>query len=222
MVSKIDLNKKVFANYSVGEMNFLNNLKTPSDIQHFLNETKYNPDYVTCSPKRIIYSKTANCFEGALFAAAALRILGYQPLIVDLMAENDDDHVIAIFKQNNCYGAVAKSNTTVLRFREPVYRTVRELVMSYFDFYFNTLGEKSLRSYSAPVDLSRFDKYNWMTTDEDLEFIGDYLFTIKHYPILTKKMIKDLSIADKEVVDLCFSGSVEEGLFKPKKKKQDK
>lgn len=220
MSYKVNYNKKVFEKYSVGELSFLKNLKSPSGIQKFLNETKYNPDYITCSPKKIIYSRTANCFEGALFAAAALRVLGHKPLIVDFMAENDDDHVIAIFKQNNCYGAIAKSNTTVLRFREPVYRTIRELVMSYFDFYFNTLGEKSLRSYSIPVNLGRFDKYNWMTTDEDLEFIGDYLFTIKHYPILTKKMIRDLSEADKEVVNLCFTGSIDEGLFKPKKRKR--
>ena len=206
-------------NFSSDELNVLKNLRSPSGIQKFLNKTRYNPDYITCSPRKIIKSRTANCFEGALFAAAALRVLGHRPIIVDLIAENDDDHVIAVFKQNNCFGAIAKSNTTVLRFREPVYRTIRELVMSYFDFYFNTLGEKSLRSYSIPVDLSKFDKYNWMTTDEDLEFIGDYLFTIKHYPILTKKNIKQLSLADKEVVNLCFTGSIQEGLFKPRKKK---
>lgn len=211
--------KAVLKTFTANEIRFLEGLKSPAGIQHFLNGTDYNPDYVTCSPKKIINNRRANCFEGALFAAAALRVLGHKPVIVDLMADNDDDHVIAIFKQNDCFGAVAKSNTTVLRFREPVYRTLRELVMSYFDFYFNTLGEKSLRSYSVPVDLSRFDKFNWMTTDDDLEFIGDYLFRIKHYPLLTKKMIKDLSVADKEVVDLCFSGSVEEGLFKPDKKK---
>jgi hypothetical protein len=205
-------------NFSSDELNVLKNLRSPSGIQKFLNKTRYNPDYITCSPRKIIKSRTANCFEGALFAAAALRVLGHRPVIVDLIAENDDDHVIAVFKQNNCFGAIAKSNTTLLRFREPVYRTIRELVMSYFDFYFNTLGEKSLRSYSIPVDLSKFDKYNWMTTDEDLEFIGDYLFTIKHYPILTKKIIKQLSLADKEVVNLCFTGSIDEGLFKPKKK----
>ena len=206
-------------NFSSDELNVFKNLRSPSGIQKFLNKTRYNPDYITCSPRKIIKSRTANCFEGALFAAAALRVLGHRPIIVDLIAENDDDHVIAVFKQNNCFGAIAKSNTTVLRFREPVYRTIRELVMSYFDFYFNTLGEKSLRSYSIPVDLSKFDKYNWMTTDEDLEFIGDYLFTIKHYPILTKKIIKQLSLADKEVVNLCFTGSIQEGLFKPRKKK---
>jgi hypothetical protein len=192
--------------------------KSPFDIQLFLNGIKYNPDYITSSPRVILQKKTANCFEGALFAAAVLRMLGHKPLIVDLMAENDDDHVIAVFKQNNLYGAVAKSNTTTLRFREPVYRSIRELVMSYFDFYFNTLGDKSLRSYSNPVNLSRFDKFDWMTTDEDLEFIGDYLFTIKHNNILNAKLIGSLSPADKEVLEICFIGSVPEGLYKPKKK----
>lgn len=192
--------------------------KSPFDIQLFLNGIKYNPDYITSSPRVILNKKIANCFEGALFAAAVLRMLGNKPLIVDLMAENDDDHVIAVFKQNNLYGAVAKSNTTTLRFREPVYRSIRELVMSYFDFYFNTLGDKSLRSYSNPVNLSRFDKFDWMTTDEDLEFIGDYLFTIKHNNILNAKSIRSLSPADEDVLEICFIGSVPEGLFKPKKR----
>jgi hypothetical protein len=216
MNQKFIQSKNVF---SSKEKAFFKKFKSPMEIQKFLNQTKYNPDYITCSPKKIIYSNKANCFEGALFGAAALKMLGHKPIIVDLIAENDDDHVIALYKQNNCYGAIAKSNTTTLRFREPVYRSLRELVMSYFDFYFNTFGEKSLRSYSVPVNLSRFDKYSWMTTDEDLDFIGNYLFTIKHYTILTKKMIKALSIADKEIVNLCFTGSVPEGLFKPKKKK---
>ena len=163
-----------------------------------------------------MHNEMANCFEGALFAAAVLRMLGHKPLIVDLMAHNDDDHVIAIFKQNNLFGAVAKSNTTTLRFREPVYRSVRELVMSYFDFYFNTLGDKSLRSYSNPVNLSKFDKNNWMTTEKDLEFIGDYPFTIKHNIILDAKSIRNLSPADKEVLEICFIGSDPKGLFKPK------
>ena len=163
--------------------------------------------------------KQANCFEGALFAAAALRVLGFKPLIVDMMSENDDDHVIAVFKKENYFGAVAKSNTKLLRYREPVYRTLRELIMSYFDFYFNTLGEKSLRSYSNPVNLAKFDKYNWMTTDEDLEFIGDYLYKIQHHNVLNKQQIKFLNIADKDIVDLCFTDAIVKGLYKPKKKK---
>ena len=200
------------------EQKFFKQFKTPFDIQLYLNSVKYNPDYITYSPRMVMHRQMANCFEGALFAAAVLRMLGHKPLIVDFMAYNDDDHVIAVFKQNNLYGAVAKSNTTTLRFREPVYRSIRELVMSYFDFYINTLGDKSLRSYSNPVNLSMFDKFNWMTTDDDLEFIGDYLFTIKHNEILGAKSIKSLSPADKDVLEICFIGSDPNGLFKPKKK----
>jgi hypothetical protein len=200
------------------EQKFFKQFSSPFDIQLYLNSVKYNPDYVTKSPRMIMHRQMANCFEGALFAAAVLRMLGHKPLIVDFMAYNDDDHVIAVFKQNNLYGAVAKSNTTTLRFREPVYRSIRELVMSYFDFYINTLGDKSLRSYSNPVNLSMFDKFNWMTTDDDLEFIGDYLFTIKHNEILDARSIKSLSPADKDVLEICFIGSDPNGLFKPKKK----
>ncbi|MBI3122909.1 MAG: hypothetical protein HYZ10_00760 [Ignavibacteriales bacterium] len=203
--------------FAKDELKVFGSFKKPHDIQLFLNEIKYNPEYVTRSPKMVLKHKVANCFEGALFAAAALRMLGYKPMIVDMMAKNDDDHVIAIFKKNDLFGAVAKSNTTVLRFREPVYRTVRELVMSYFDFYFNTIGEKSLISYSSPVDLSKYDKVNWMTTENDLEFIGDHLFEIYHHEIFPKTS-RPLNYADKELVDLCFSGSVTEGLFVPKKK----
>jgi len=203
--------------FTIDELKVIAGFKKPHNIQLFLNDIKYNPEYVTRSPKMVLKHKVANCFEGALFAAAALRMLGYKPLIVDMMAKNDDDHVIAIFKKNGLLGAVAKSNTTVLRFREPVYRTVRELVMSYFDFYFNTLGEKSLISYSNPVDLAKFDKYNWMTIENDLEFMGDYLFEIHHNEIISKTS-RPLNYADKELVDLCFSGSITEGLFVPKKK----
>ncbi len=194
--------------------------KKPYDIQRYLNKINYNPDYVTRSPELVIKKNAANCFEGALFAAAALQTLGYKPLIVDLAADNDDDHVIAIFKQNNRYGAIAKSNTTTLRFREPVYRSLRELVMSYFDFYINTFGEKTLRSYSNPVNLSRFDKFNWAATSEDLGFIGDYLYTIKHHKLLKRKEIRMLNYADKEFVSVCFSNSLKEGLFKPVRRKK--
>jgi hypothetical protein len=205
--------------FSREEITLFGSFKKPVDIQSFLNETKYNSENVTRSPRYVIQKKVANCFEGAVFVAAALRYLGYKPLIVDMMAHNDDDHVIALFKQNGFYGAIAKSNTTTLKFREPVYRTLRELVMSYFDFYFNTLGEKTLRSYSNPVDLGKYDKYDWMTTENDLEFIGNDLFEIYHHQILNPKLKRNLSNADKELMDLCFTGSIPEGLFVPGKKK---
>ncbi|MBU2446068.1 MAG: hypothetical protein KJ666_10955 [Bacteroidetes bacterium] len=201
----------------IKEIQLFKKFKIPMDIQLFLNKLPYNPEYITKSPRRVLIDKTANCFEGALFAAAALRNLGYPPLIVDLMAHNDDDHVIAVYKKNGHWGAIAKSNFTTLRFRESVYRTIRELIISYFDFYFNTIGDKSLRSYSRPINLSRFDKFNWMTTDEDIEFIGDYLFKVKHINILTPQMTRNLSKADKDVLKAGMLGSVKEGLFKPKK-----
>lgn len=208
--------------FTKNEIALFKQFKNPYDIQVYLNNIRYNPEHRTNSPKLVIQKNAANCFEGALFAACALRMMGYKPMIVDMIAHNDDDHVIAVFKQNNFFGAVAKSNTTMLRFREPVYRTVRELVMSYFDFYFNTIGEKSLRSYSNPVNLSRFDKFNWMTTNENLDFIGDYLWGIYHNKILTQKLIRGLNPADKDIVNLCFAGSIDEGLYKPKIKKSKK
>lgn len=197
------------------ETKVFHRFRKPYDIQEFLNAIPYDPDSGTSSPGVVALEQKANCFEGSLFAAAALRLLGYKPLIVDMMAENDDDHVVALFKHGKYYGAVAKSNTTMLRYREPVYRSLRELVMSYFDFYFNIKGQKSLRSYSNPVDLSRFDERDWMTTAENLDYIGDYLYEVKHHEILSRKMIGSLSRADEDIVGLCFSGAVEDGVYKP-------
>ncbi|MBN2420426.1 MAG: hypothetical protein JXL81_13640 [Deltaproteobacteria bacterium] len=122
----------------------MSQFKHPYSIQEFLDEIDYNPDYASRSPRWVIRKRSAHCFEGALFAAAALEFIGYIPLIVDMKAYNDDDHVIAVFRENGHWGAVAKSNFTSLRYREPVYRSLREMIMTYFDFFFNTKGEKSL------------------------------------------------------------------------------
>jgi hypothetical protein len=190
--------------------------KEPYDIQLFLDRIPYNPVGECRSPRKVLADEKAHCFEGALFAAAMLRELGYKPLIVDMAAENDDDHVIAVFRQDNFWGSIAKSNTTALRYREPVYRTLRELIMSYFDFYFNTLGEKSLRSYSRPVNLARFDRTGWATSADDLEFIGDYLYGIPHIPIVEAAQIRQLKKAEPFLMDAVFMGADEEGLFKAK------
>lgn len=182
----------------------------------FLNRLTYNDQPTTMSPRRVMKERTAHCFEGAMFAAAALRFLGDPPLIVDLTAHNDDDHVIAVFRRNGFWGAIAKSNTTLLRFREPVYRSLRELVMSYFEMYFNTKGEKSLVSYSRPVNLSRFDRRSWMTAEVDLDYIGDHLFAVKHIKVMPDARRKQLSPADRDVVKACFLGSIPSGLYRPK------
>ena len=155
------------------EIKLLKTLNNPDKIQAFLDSIDYNPNYECRSPRWVMKKRSAHCFEGALFAAAALQFIGYKPLIVDMLAVNDDDHVIAVFKEDGHWGAVAKSNFTSLRFREPVYISLRELVMSYFDFFFNIYGVKSLRSYSLPFDLTMYEPLNWATTDEDLEYIGD-------------------------------------------------
>jgi hypothetical protein len=200
------------------EQKILKSLSDPDKIQSFLDGVAYNPVYECRSPRWVMKKKSAHCFEGALFAAAAMKFNGYKPLIVDLKAFNDDDHVIAVFREDGYWGAVGKSNFTSLRFREPVYRSLRELVMSYFDFYFNTDGDKSLRSYSLPLDLSVYDDRNWTTTDEDLEFIGDRLEQMHHYPVVNEKMIKNLKRASEIMLQAGMLGSNAAGLFKPLKK----
>jgi hypothetical protein len=185
------------------------------DEIRFLRSMK-DPDKIQRSPRWVIKKRSAHCFEGALFSAAALQFIGYQPLIVDMKSFNDDDHVIAVFKVDGHWGAVAKSNFTTLRFREPVYRSLRELVMSYFDFYFNIIGDKSLRSYSLPLDLSIYESRKWVTTDEDLEYIGDKLEKIRHYPVINNKMITNLKKASDTMLKAGMLGSNAEGLFKPK------
>ena len=197
------------------EIAFLKTMNDPDKIQGFLDSLDYNPVYECRSPRWVIKKRSAHCFEGALFAAAAMQFNGYKPLIVDLKAFNDDDHVITVFREDGYWGAVAKSNFTSLRFREPVYRSLRELVMSYFDFYFNLDGDKSLRSYSVPLDLTIYNQRQWNTTDEDLEYIGDKLEQIRHYPVINNKMISNLKKASDIMLQAGMLGSNPAGLFKP-------
>ncbi len=181
------------------ELRILNKLSTPQKIQDFLNRIPVNFEEhcETCfSPRMVLKYNKAHCMEGAMLAAAALRVHGYKPLVVDLTTSKEDyDHVVAVFKQNNHWGAISKTNHAVLRYREPVYKTIRELVMSYFHEYFLDNGKKTLRSYSLPVDLSRFDKKEWMTSEEDVWYVPEYLEKISHKKILPKKI--KLRKADK-------------------------
>ena len=190
-------------------------LDSPVRIQEFLDSIPYNSTKRTLSPLLVLKERMAHCMDGGMFAAAALRRLGYPPLIVDLTAENDDDHIIAVFREGKYWGAIAKSNTTVLRFREPVYRTLRELAMSYFDLYYNLNGQKTLRSYSRTIDLSKFDDRNWETTDEDLEYIGDHTYTVRHYPLITPSQARKLNDVPKYLYDAGFAGADINGLYKP-------
>jgi hypothetical protein len=182
--------------FTPAELRKLRSLKGPYGIQRFLDGMPYHLANTAWSPRRVLGDYTAHCFEGAMFAAAALRANGYPPLVIDLEAEHDTDHVVAVYRVNGHWGAIAKSNYTGCRYREPVYRSLRELAMSYFDVYFNLRRERSLRTFSRPVNLARFDRRSWMTTNEQLWFIAEYLFTIRHYRLLTPAMIKNLHRLD--------------------------
>jgi hypothetical protein len=186
--------------FTPSELRKLRSLKTPTGIQKFLDDLPYNLRYDARSPKKVLCDRVASCLDGGIFAAAALRVIGFPPLIFDLEAEQDTDHVVAIFKVRGRWGAVAKSNFTGCRYREPVYRTLRELAMSYFNIYFNLRGERTLRRYSRPVNLARFDYRQWMTTEEPVWFIAEYLCDIPHIALLTSAMEKDLTRVDRRTV----------------------
>lgn len=181
-------------------------LKNPAGVQKFLDEIPYNLGYTGRSPRKVLHERTASCFEGAVFAAAALRVLGFPPLIFDLEADRDTDHVVAIFKRRRHWGAVAKSNFAGCRYREPVYRSLRELAMSYFNIYFNLRFERTLRRYSRPVNLARFDRLNWMGTDKPVWFIAEHLCEIPHTSLLTHAMTKNLTRVDSRSVKAEMTG----------------
>ncbi len=185
--------------FTAAEQSAFRRLTTPEKIQRFLDDLAYNkePGGPTCrSPRSVLRDRTAHCMEGALFGAAALRMMGKPPLLLDFEAVRDDDHVLAIFQTRGHWGAVAKSNYSGLRYREPVYRTLRELAMSYFEHYYNLRREKTLRNYSRPVNLKRFDSMHWMTAEEDVWAIPEYLLEISHTPLLTPQVISRLGRVD--------------------------
>lgn len=198
------------------ERAFLAQLDAPWKIQQYLDSIPYNTDQQTRSSRRVMRDGRAHCLEGALFAAAALRFHGHPPLIMDLRAVDDDDHVIAIYRVRGLIGAIAKSNFSLLRFREPVYRNYRELALSYFESYYNILAERTLRAYSRPLDLSLLDDRNWMTTEEDLDWIGKRLDALRHYPLIDEITAQNLQPVDDLLYRAGLLSSDPTGLYKPK------
>jgi hypothetical protein len=194
----------------------LDGLTSPVRIQAFLDEIPYSPDDFYRCPLRVLRDRTAHCFDGALFAAATLRRIGFAPLVLDILSNGrDDEHLLALFKLDGCWGAVAKSNFVGLRYREPVYRSLRELVMSYFEQYYNVGGEKTLRGYTGPLNLKRFDRWDWMTSDAHLELIANRTEEIRRIMLLTEDMVGRLSPVDKRSYRAGLIGSDPRGLFKP-------
>jgi hypothetical protein len=201
--------------WTAPERALLRSLRSPDQIQAFLDGIPYSADPVYRSPRSVMRDRRAHCFDGALFATCALRMLGYPPLLVDLGAVRDDDHILALFERDGLLGAVAKSNFVGIRFREPVFRSVRELALSYFESYYNVDGEKTLRTYSVPLDLTAFDHLNWMREDGGLEPIAARLSSIRHHPLLTPTVERALALVDQRSYAAGLLGVNAAGLYRP-------
>lgn len=172
-------------------------LKTPARIQRFLDALPYQYANTAWSPQRALRERKGHCLEGALLAASALRLNGHPPLLMDLEAVHDDDHVVALYRERGLWGGVAKSNFAGLRFRAPVYRTLRELALSYFEHYYNLRGERTLRNYSGPVNLARLDGQQWMTSEKDVWCVPELLIAARHYPLFPDKVARTLPRLDR-------------------------
>jgi hypothetical protein len=201
--------------WSKDERALFKTLSSPERIQRYLDETPYSADPIYRSPRSVIRDRKAHCFDGALFAAAALGQIGYPPVIVELFAENDDCHLLALFRRHNHIGAVAKSNFVGLRYREPVYRTVRELALSYFEFFFNVDREKTLRGHYAPLDLTRLDRFDWRTADENLEEVANALGRQRMITLISREMAAAFSPVDGRSYTAGLMGSDAAGLYRP-------
>jgi hypothetical protein len=189
------------------ELAALRPLTTPGRIQAFVDALAYRAEDAPACPRRVLAERRAHCYDGALFAAAALRRIGHRPLLVDLQAVRDDDHVLAVFRERGCWGAVAKSNFSGLRFREPIHRSIRELALSYFDDYFNLRGERTLRRYSVPFDLARFDALGWTHRDDVLPGIAGHLDGARHHRLLTPAQERGLGRVDRRAMDSGMVGT---------------
>jgi len=197
------------------ERQILASLDSPAEVQAFLNSVPYSEDKFYRCPLRVLRERKAHCFDGALFAALALRRLGYPPLILELIPNaRDDDHLLALFKLKSHWGAVAQSNFTGLRYREPIFRSLHELVLSYFEDFFNDLGEKTLVGYRGPINLRGFDRLGWMESDAGLEQLAGNLERYRAKTILTGEMAAGLARVDERSLRAGLLGANPQGLFK--------
>lgn len=191
---------KLKAVLSPAERRMFARLNSPKKIQDYLDTLSINFEVkkgTYMSPRRVIREQTAHCFEGALFACAALAYHGKKPLLLDLQTiDRDEDHVVALFKSppagGGLWGAISKTNHPILRYRDPVYKTVRELAISYFHEYILDDGTKSLRRYSKPFDLSRYSPTKWVTEENDLHWLVDALNESQHFKIAPPKAMRKL------------------------------
>lgn len=198
------------------EQHLVDRLNSPERIQIFLDRLAYGEEIAYRSPLRVLRDRICQCFDGAVFGAAMLRRLGHAPLILNLLPNNrDDNHVLALYRQKGHWGAVAKSNFVGLRFREAVYRNLRELVMSYFELYYNVKREKTLRGYTRPLNLTSFDRDEWMIRDKTMNKIAERLDKLPRTALLTRQMVVRLSTVDKRSAQAGLLGANRAGLWTP-------
>lgn len=188
--------KKIRAILTPAEIRLFERLHSPTAIQNFLEGIPSNFELhgeTNCSPRSVLKNNSAHCFEGAVLAAAILAYHGEKPLLMDFAtAYDDEDHCVALFKKNGLWGAISKTNHAVLLYRDPVYNSPRELAMSYFHEYYMRDGRKSLRAYSAPFDLSKFDPKKWITTEDSLDWIHDKIAAGRYYDIAPERALRNL------------------------------
>lgn len=192
-----------FSNKSVGltakELAILRRLNTSQKVQDYVSALPQNFELdgeTSMSVRETLAKRRAHCIEGAIVAALAFWVNGGSPLLMDLKTQGDDDHVIAIFKKDGCWGAISKTNHAVLRYRDPIYRTLRELAMSYIHEYSDKRWKISLRSYSRPLDLSTYKPAEWIT-GKDAWVIAEDIDKIKHFRLITLKQAKNLRKLEK-------------------------
>ncbi len=207
--------------WTPAERSVLRTLRRPEDVQRFVDELPYNKEAAgeTCrSPRRVLRDGTAQCFEAAVFAAAALRFHGHRPLVLLLAAVRDEHHLLALYrerKDGGAWGAIGKSKFVGLRFRDPVFRTPRELAMSYFESYYNEDAEKTLLSISRPIDLSRRDGRDWERAEEDVWDLSEWIGLHPVQPLVTPAQARRL----RRVEPVAFAQGLLPGLTHPPREK---
>ena len=202
---------------SAKERRLFRSFDSPAGIQAFLDSIPYSADPRYRCPLNVLRDRKAHCYDGALLAIAALRRLGRRPMLVDMLAWRDDDHMLAVYRQDGHFGAVAKSNFVGLRYREPIYRSLRELVISYFEGFYNMEGFKSLRAYTRPLDLATLDHLDWMRRDEAMDLIAEKLARRATTRVVDRRMVARLAPIDHRAFRAGMLGAVRAGIYFPPK-----
>ena len=200
--------------WTTRERRILSGLRTPGYIQQFLDELAYDECAGAASPRAVMAAGKANCFSGVLFACAALRELGHPPRMMYIDAVSDDGHCLALYEIDGLWGALAKSNFTTLRSREPVYPYLA-LGLSYFDGYYNVLGKRTMRSFTVPVELEPFEPRGWRFAGDDLPYIDEGIDNAPNAWVLPRRRVKDVSAVSEALRTAGLLGANPAGLWKP-------